>query len=290
MVIPTPSATGDRNMPMKLNKPPVIETWIDFKFEPNPSKREWTESIAESFLSKYRDDLVVQDAIYSQTYRVVPIDEPRGRPKVEMADQGLDRMRARDAAGVRCLQIADDQLVFNIVRHDSALDYGSLRDEAILKLADYISFFKPEVVKHAELCYVDVIAIPKPPDGSPIKLEEFFNMRLELPPEFGTSHYFAIRTWLDVPGSKDLLEAKVESVTAPVESGVFQFRADWRYVCQDLRTIDLRVIRDRLDEAHDCILHRFKASVTKATWELFEPEIDYGLRSSTPIELDLGGD
>ena len=58
------------------------------------------------------------------------------------------------------------------------------------------------------------------------------------------------------------------------ESANFEFKADWRYVCNDVGTNDAEIIQGRLDKAHDHVLKCFRDSVTEITWQLFQPEED----------------
>jgi hypothetical protein len=106
------------------------------------------------------------------------------------------------------------------------------------------------------------------------KLEEYFNLRVELPEAFGTSVYFALRTWLKLPDTDNLLEARIESVPTGPDSSVDRFKAEWRYRSVDIRSNDPDLLRTRLDQAHASVLDCFRASMTEKTWELFLPQLD----------------
>ena len=254
---------------MKLDNAPVIQTWIAFTFAPSPQKREWDMNAAREFLYRYRESFTHVDAIFDETYHIEEIS-PSRPPEVVKREVGLDRVRARDEKATRWLQLANDQMVFNIMRGHDSPDYQFLREEALSKLEDYVAFFGPTGLERAELHYVDIIEIPKPPDGH-IKLDEYFNLRVELPETFGPTWYFSFRLLLRPPVDGDILEVRFQSEVPKPNSSTYRFRTDWHMICANIATLDRGAIGERLDRAHDCLFECFQASVTPETWKLFHP-------------------
>jgi hypothetical protein len=42
-------------------------------------------------------------------------------------------------------------------------------------------------------------------------------------------------------------------------------------VCGNISVFDAETVKQRLDQAHDCLMTYFRASVTERTWALFQP-------------------
>jgi uncharacterized protein (TIGR04255 family) len=255
---------------VKLNRPPVIQSWIGFTFEPAPQKRSWDLQAAQEFLGRYSGALPHIEAIFSTNYEIAEIS-PTDRPEITRREVRLDHIRARNSEGTRWVQLADDQLVCNVTRGGGEYPhYPIRRDESLSKLSDYIESFQPVSVRRAELHYVDLIEIPIPPEGQ-IKLEDYFNLRVEAPQDFGMTYYYAIRVFLRPPVDGDTLEVRFQTEPSKSDTKTFRFRMDWNMVCANIATLDRDLIVQRLDDAHACLWNYFRASFTEKTWDLFQP-------------------
>ncbi|AGA28396.1 TIGR04255 family protein [Singulisphaera acidiphila] len=256
---------------MKLNNPPVIQSWIEFKFASGQEKPPWNLETAEEFLNRYEDRLPHQEAIIETTSQTRPFSGPQRSQRVSPKDK-LDKAWARNDDQSHWLQIADDQMVYNQTRVESYLGFESLRDEALSKLGDYVDFFRPETLKSVELHYVDLIEIPTPVEQK-IELQDYFHLRVEMPDEFGLVWHFSNQIFVKPKTKEDnnVLEVKFQSVRPDEEAGTYRFRLDWHFICLHLESWSRDIVCGRLDQAHTCLLNYFRASVTEKTWQLFQP-------------------
>ena len=254
---------------MILKNPPVIQTWIGFNFEAGSDKPRWELSTASAFLARYGEELPHSEAIFETQYQIQDISIAH-RPQIVSREVQLDKARARNAEGTHWLQLADNLMVYNQTKGEVGyLGFAALRDAALDKLDDYLSFFRPSRLISAELHYVDMIEIPIPPDGK-IDLEEYFHLRVESPPSLGLTWHFAARLFLRPRADGDILEVRFQSEPPKTEGNAYRFRIDWHMACTTA-AIDRKFVAARLDGAHECLLENFKASVTDKTWQLFQP-------------------
>lgn len=255
---------------MKLNNPPVTQTWIGFTFEQAPEKRRWDLRAAGEFLSRFESSLPNREAIFATQYEIQDIFSTR-RPKIVGREDQLQQVKAHNPEGTHWLQVAEDRMVFNRTRgSEGYLGFESLLDEAIGKLSEYVEFFRPSGLQSAELHYVDQIEIPIPPGGK-LDLQEYFRLRVEIPDEYGPSWCFSTRLFLHPPIEGDILEVRFQSEPPNPDGEAYRFRIDWHMVCSGVASFDHEVVKRRLAQAHDCLADYFKASVTERTWALFEP-------------------
>lgn len=253
---------------MKLKNPPVIQSWIGFQFSPGPAKPKWELKTADAFADLYKETLPECEAIIETKFQIQHVTGKPQRPKITPEDS-LDKLRARNADQTRWLQLADDHMVYNQMRGDSYPGFESLRDEALLKLADYVDFFKPASLRAVELHYVDVIEIPAPADQR-IQIQDYFKLRMEVPEQFGLTWYFSTQALIRPPeGESGVLHVRFQALKPTPEK--FPFRLDWHYVCLNFPTWEREVVCRRLDQAHTCLVDYFRAAVTDKTWQLFEP-------------------
>lgn len=255
---------------MKLENPPVTQTWIGFSFNPGQQGRHWGLETAGKFLAQFEDSLPHREAVFAAHFEVQELS-PGSRPRIVRQGEELQSVRARDAEGTHWLQVGADRLV--CIRARGAHDYPGfepLRDEALDKLSEYLEFFRPSGLRSVELHYVDQIEIPIPPEGR-IDLADYFNLRVEVPDEFGPVDDFSTRLFLSPPNGDDTLEVRFQSEPPNRETEVYRFRIDWHMVCPNLAATDRETVGSRLEKAHEDLGGFFKASFTERTWALFRP-------------------
>ena len=255
---------------MVLNNPPVSQTWIGFTFDTGDGKRPWNIKEAGVFLARFESELPHREALFETQYEIQDLS-PAHHPNIVSKEIQLDKASARNQDGTHWLQLADGRMVYNRTRGEGIyLGFKSLRDEAISKLGDYVEFFRPASLRSVELHYVDQIEIPIPP-GRNLDLEEYFNLRVKIPDDFGPTWHFSTRLFLRPPIDGDILEVRFQSEPQIPEAPTYRFRIDWHMVCSGIASFDGAAVQNRLDQAHDCLTTYFKASVTERTWELFQP-------------------
>lgn len=260
---------------MKLHNPPVIQTWVGFAFEPALSSRcNWTLEAADEFLSRFESSLPRRETVFETSYEIQELS-PRHRPRVFRNDPQLDRVRARNEQGTEWLQLARDRMVYNRTRGEGAyLGYSSLRDEAIKKLSEYVAFFQPRRLRSAELHYVDLIEIPRPPSDQSLNLQDYFLLRVEVPGDegIGTIASFSTRLFLRPPLPGVTVEIRFQNLPPTAKPELYRFRIDWHLVLGEIASFDPVDVGHQLDEAHDYLSLLFKASLTDKTWAMFQPD------------------
>jgi uncharacterized protein (TIGR04255 family) len=255
---------------VKLNHPPLSQTWIGFTFEPSDQKRPWDLGTASEFLDRFSEALPKGQAFFETQIEIQDISLAR-RPRVVGRETKLDKARVESEDGTHWLQLADDRMTYNRTRGEGVyLGYESLRDEALAKLSDYVAFFRPPSLRAVELHYVDLIEIPIPPEEK-IDLADYFKLRVEIPDEYGPTWHFSTRLFLKPPIDGDILEVRFQSEVPNSELESYRFRIDWHMSCSGIGEFKNDAVRQRLDQAHDCLTSYFKASVTERTWALFQP-------------------
>jgi uncharacterized protein (TIGR04255 family) len=255
---------------VKLNNPPVSQTWIGFLFESSANKRPWDIQSASEFLARFETSFPHREATFATSYEIQEI--PLGhRPRIVGHDSQLEKVLARNMDSTHWLQLADNRIVYNRTRGEGVyLGFVSLRDEALSKLAEYVEFFRPCKLVSADLHYVDQIEIPIPP-GRKLDLQEYFKLRVEIPDDYGPTWYFSTRLFLHPPIDGDILEVRFQSEPPISDASFYRFRIDWHMVCGNISVFDAETVKQRLDQAHDCLMTYFRASVTERTWALFQP-------------------
>jgi uncharacterized protein (TIGR04255 family) len=208
--------------------------------------------------------------ISSTNYEIREIS-PKDPPQITRRDVTLDHVRARNDDETFWVQLADDQLLFNVARGSGEYPgFEHLLCQALAKLDDYVNFFFPTGVKQCELHYVDIIEIPMPPERQ-IEMEDYFHLRIDVPKDFPMMIYNALRVFLRPPVAGDMLEVQLQSEPQMPDTNSFRFRMDWHMVCANIGTLDVAIISERLREAHRFILKTFESSFTPKTWAIFEP-------------------
>ncbi len=255
---------------MILKNPPVIESWIGFRFEPAEHARPWDIQAADKFLSCFESTFPHREAFFRTQFEIQEIS-PSRRPRIVSRETQLEKVRARNEEGTAWLQVAEDLMVYNRTRGDGTYHgFASLRDEALSKLSEYVAFFQPIRLQSAQLHYVDVIKIPIPADKK-LELDECFNLHVTVPSQFGDTLYFETRLLLQPPNEADTLEVRFKSEPPSEDPAAYRFRLNWHMSCASLGGFDPEVVKGRLDQAHEYLISSFKASVTERTWSLFEP-------------------
>lgn len=254
---------------MKLGKPPVVEVWISFRFDPNEKKREWDIGQVRRFIDLHNTELPKLEAIHE---REVNIEEglPTELPRVLSRRVSVKAVRIFNESRTRILQIRDDEISVHMIR--AGADYPGflhLRDEAIAKLRSYMEVFQPVAVRSASLHYVDLVEIPSP-ENQTIELTDYFITFTDLPAKpFGLVHNLAVEYTVNCPVDSGPLVLKMSSL--PFSEAMFRFRLEWHKYIADVGSLEIEKIVARLNSSHDYLRDCFWASLRSRTVDLFEP-------------------
>ncbi len=257
---------------MKLQKPPIVENWIEFHFQGSDTQSELSQDAVEGFFSRIRDDFPDCDAIIEEQFRVEK-RRPTGVPEKINVQRRPARVRAFDKDKHRCVQVAPNVLVVNLTTRGTEYPgFPDLVDRAFEHLVQYREHFQPDSVREVALHYTDLVKLPW--DGKDkIKLEEWFELGPRLPdPEWD---YSSFEMNISIPlsdeaGSADYVDLVFRSESSDAERHEFRFRMDWHGVARDVDTMEETILRMRLEGLRTEIGKMFRQCFTECAWSLFE--------------------
>lgn len=259
---------------MNFAKPPVVEVWISFAFEPRPTKTEWDLDAVGQYLARYSEELPRLEKLWETQFHVEETSAS-DLPRIIGSNEKLHFIRASDANKRRLLQIGDDVLAMHLVRQ--AEDYprfSQVRDAITPKLLDYIDDFQPSSVRAGIIHYLDIIDIPVPDCGK-IELPDYFPFASDLPEDpFGPTQFLAQQFVVNCPVDEGPLHLHMRNIPAPDGEKVFRFRLDWQKHSTGLNTLDLEAIWARLDRSHEYLRHCFDKFLKRQTLDLFQPRAE----------------
>ncbi len=173
-------------------------------------------------------------------------------------------------ARTRCVQIADEKLVFNVL--DGGNNYPgfqSLVNEALNFVELYEQTYDCGAPHSAILHYKDIVRISVP-ESLTIDLEEYFTIirdlrlnRLETPGPLQAIFRRFVQT--------DSLPLTINVSHLPPADGEFRFQLDWEKACKPGDFSDRDLLRRSLSETSEFMVECFEESITTKTRELFEP-------------------
>lgn len=264
---------------MKLGKPPVVEASIQFFFESSASEASWSTAHAFEFLEKFRADYSETEvrsqsqleplvAKYARSSR-----QPVYRPKrVDVALRSFPPDRSR------YIEIAKDLLNCIRVRGQGG-DYPGfsvMKSDAMEKLENYVSYFRPVKLLQFVLGYVDYFRIPF--KNKYINLSDYF-VACKEPDEsiFGATVSFRKAYTTRVDETEDIMTCEIYNVanrkTPGVDTYGIPFRIEWSLHAFKDVSWEPDQLMPRLQKAHAHLLKCFKATFTLEGWNLFDPEI-----------------
>ena len=199
---------------MALKKPPLVELWMSFRFEPPVGAPPWDRERYQLFLEVTPEHPNVEE----MARRGVRVSQTRpGRlPKIkEIVDQVI-AIRAFTEDGLRAVQMTPDQLVFNYLRSDTEPypGFSVLLDEAMEHCRRYAECYCPVGVLDAAIHYVDLVEIPTLQNPL-LALEDYFTLNVQFPEAvFGPFTSLNVRAVVKPPNGDERVE--VVFATEPV--------------------------------------------------------------------------
>jgi uncharacterized protein (TIGR04255 family) len=258
---------------VSLKKPPLVEVWISFRFEPGIDAPPWSRERYTSFLQALGSRYPQTQEMTRRAIRVTAT-RPSRPPRIKDVVEEVLAVRALTDDGLRAVQLAPDELVVNYLHSPSVAYPGfpSLLTEAMEHCARYRECYPSSGVKQVALHYVDLIDIPVPEDRV-LRSEDFFNLNIQVPPqEFGGILAFELRLACRPTTGHDSVELLFATEATQPDESVRRFRMEWRTATQADRIMSEEEIRGGLQAAHDRLEHCFRSAFTPAGWALFEPE------------------
>ncbi|MFO0938327.1 MAG: TIGR04255 family protein [Gemmataceae bacterium] len=255
---------------MKLGKPPIIQAWVEFRFDHGDDRREWNFKEASSYLDLYQEVYTEREVVVQHQFQVEKVKKNQ-KPQIVDEKVNLQAVRAANSEGSRFLQLSHDGVACNFLRTEKGYEgFTALKTEALDKFRAYIDIFRPTRVLEFALQYVDLIVIPFDGDKN-LELDEYFTLGINLPDVmFGSILNFVVQYATQPPDTVDKMEVRLQDVRDPIGLNA-RFRMDWRLSSASGLSLSEAEISTRLDQAHVRLQECFKKSFTVKTWNMFEP-------------------
>lgn len=260
---------------MQLKRPPVIEAWIGFRFEPRPgSPTKTVPEIAVKLMAPLAE--VYPKREWERTHEVTfENSSPDELPKPVSHKLDVVKMRSYNVAGTRCIQLTKEQLVYSVIKTSVPYPgFSVLRDEALEQLARYVQDIDPLQVRACAVFYKDLVDIPAN-KGRIEDLSDYFKYVTDFDVRpFGDAVSFNLRYVFECPTDTGPLIHSLQPIPGDAAAGHVSFEMTWLKICDKVESLDAGQIRARLDSAHSYLRECFRSSVTDTTWALFEPADD----------------
>lgn len=258
----------------KLSKPPIVESWIAFDFDPKPDKVLWDGRLADELAESLADRFPEKEYVWQSQFRVVRADKGKF-PIPESLEHKLNIVRIRNEQGSRIFQIADDRIVVNQTKtQDEWPGFETLVNDALELVDRYAAVFQPAGIRLATLHDVDIVEIPVL-GGAEVEMDQYLTIVKELPQQpFGLIQGFLGAYVTIAPLDGEPLQIVSQLIPAPPESGMLRLRLDWEKRCGKVDFSNRERIRAGLLDSHRFLVDCFKAAFTT----------DKGLKLFGPME------
>jgi uncharacterized protein (TIGR04255 family) len=256
---------------MPLKKPPLLEIWMSFRFEPAPGAPAWSNERYKLFLDAVAK---THPTVEQMIRRGIRVEKSRrgGKPKVTDVVNEVMAVRALTDDGLRIVQLWPDTLIANYLRREAEPypGFDALLDEALSHLRQYQTCYSPLGVVSVALHYVDEVAIPR--EGQAIlRTEEYLTLNVVMPEKvFGAFSAFDINAILQPPGGADPIQ--VGFASAGGDETQSRFRLEWHTESKSASRMNEEEVRSRLGSAHERLSRCFQRTFTEKGWALFEPD------------------
>jgi uncharacterized protein (TIGR04255 family) len=243
--------------------PPVVEALAELYF----AGGEWDLTVPGSFYERIKGRFPQKGQMDQ-----LAVELEMGREGARTRTMpGAPRSRFRSEDGSRMVQLGPDVLVVNQLRPYPHFEAWS--PVLLEMLALYRELVRPTTIARLGVRYINRIVIPKPR----VKMEEYFRIYAEVPPELGAAHGdFLLR--LELPPQYAGHQLLLTFATAPPEGpGQIAYLLDLYDIVAMETPEAFDTVEGRLVEAHDSIEWVFENAITDATRELFgEVTDDHG--------------
>lgn len=255
---------------MKLGKPPIIQAWIEFRFDRSDENSDWGLKEAYDYLDHFQETYPEREALFQRQFRIEKVQRHRN-PEVIAGPVHIQAVRASNTEGSRYIQLTRDAVACNVLRTGTGYaGFDALKMEALEKFRLYVEMYQPTRLLEFALHYVDLVVIPIEPD-KPLVPGEYFTLGIDLPDTtFGVIQNFVVQYATQPPDTKDTLEVRLQDERDPLGLNA-RFRVDWRLSGSHGLSLTETEIASRLETAHDRLLDCFQKSFTEKAWQIFEP-------------------
>jgi uncharacterized protein (TIGR04255 family) len=206
-----------------LKKPPVIESWIECRFNFGSDREPFDEKNTNEFLALHKG-FKFQDCL---TNEEVHIQWPSSENRQLKASRkvGVARVRACDEKQEHWLQLLNDGFIYNALRNGEAqyVGYDRLLAATMTTYQKYVNLFGPTSVANVALCYVDMVEVPMQPGGGQLRLEDVFCVYPKFPDAFGAVNGLSLSLSFPSTEKAGRLTLKLVSAEHDLEKLLYRF-------------------------------------------------------------------
>ena len=163
---------------MKLGKPPIIQAWVEFRFDHGDDRGEWGFKEAFAYLDQFQEVYSEREALFQRQFKIEKVQRNRNPEIVSHRDQ-VQAVRAANTEGSRFIQLTHDGVACNFLRTEKGYEgFSAVKAEALDKFRAYTEMFRPTRMLEFALHYVDLIVIPFE-KKTPLDLGEYFTLGID---------------------------------------------------------------------------------------------------------------
>jgi uncharacterized protein (TIGR04255 family) len=253
--------------PGKFNKPPLLEVYCEFLFEPGEGKS-WDGLRIGDFMRAIGSDYTQRRMMHLGGGRARLHDEEEIDWDDSDPGEPLPLFQFKTDDGTTALQVGENLLVVNQL--PPYYGWSRFSPRVLNALACYRDAWKPGRIDQVLLHYVDRVFIPEPN----FEFRDFFNLYPVLPAGF-IKPYTNLSLLFDLEGcgKGDVLSVALQQDASADPDGI-SFLLNWDYSSTEPVELDpeLAEIREWLESAHGCCSDHFNALFTDRGLALFEPD------------------
>jgi uncharacterized protein (TIGR04255 family) len=257
---------------LKFANPPVVEAWIEFKFDLSDEPATWDKKTAEYFINECFEDFQPDQFFGYAGQAQIKVDAKTGRADLVGAETVFERIRAFTGDRSRCVQGGRNILVFNQMKTDKWPGFEPMREAAHDAVSKYMKFRGLTKLTSVALHYRDVVSVPQGEKGG-VRLNDFFTIHPEVPEQVYQS-MSGFRFTVQLPEVCDQANTILTIQSLPPtgnSADSYSFAMDW-HVTSTGSVESLDSAESWLEKAHTKLRGMFESAFTRQGLELFEPE------------------
>lgn len=234
--------TPMRRMPLRYEKPPLVEALCEFRFE-SPSAQPWDGAVPGLMYATL-------GARYPERRESVTLDlaQPGGIPRARAQFFSTDK--------TRLVQFGPDMLVVNALKPH--LGWAGLRDEACRVLAEYREVARPARLSTVIVRYINRVDVSSKTD---FILEDYFTILPSVPEGMSAPlSAFSIQVEARYERPEAALRFNLRTLNGTEDQ--LSFLVDYEHASLDLSAPDFEAVPGWLDAAHTRIELAFYGSFT----------------------------
>ncbi len=249
----------------RFENPPVIEAWIEFRFDLSEEVEKWDEEKAREFVDKYLEGFKTKDIFGFSRFS---IDSKTGK-LAHPTEVIFDRIRAYSEDEDSCVQAGRETLIYNQIKKEKKEwpEYINMKKGAFSVLEKYMEYRKLPKIVSVALHYRDFVKIPIG-EKSKLELEDYFKVYPETPDEIGDMSAFSFSVQLPKACQSSHTILAMQTVPSKDKSDKnFGFLMDW-HVISTICVESIDTAGDWIDSAHGDLFNFFKSAFTQRGLEL----------------------